>query len=229
MSKILDLLGTSLSKLQIAIGGVVLKNSSGNLLVRNPADSADAALTASQLNNSGDSLILNSDAVGAGADWAVTLARPAAGMTAAWTLTVPPTPGTANFVLQTNGAGVTSWVANSGATNQVTTDTTTLAFGTTSPLALFTLPVNAIVSAVRVTVDTPFTGGTPSLSVGITGTTSKYLSSTQVDLTAAAQSIFESYPGRAAIGATEALLATYAANSASAGAARIEVDYVIPS
>ncbi len=229
MSKFLDFLGTSLSKFQIAIGGVTLKNSSGTLLVRNPADNADAAITASQLLNSGDSLILNSDAANTSTDRSITLARPAAGMSASYTFTLPPNVGTANYVLQTDGSGTTTWVANSGATNQLTTDTTSLAFGTVSPLTLFTLPANAVVEAVRVIIDTAFTGGTPSLSVGISGTTSKYLSSTQIDLTAAAQSIFEVYPGRAAVGTTEALIATYAANSASVGAARIEIDYVVPS
>lgn len=33
---------------------------------------------------------------------------------AAWTLQLPPNPGTAGYVLQTNGAGITSWVAQSG-------------------------------------------------------------------------------------------------------------------
>lgn len=32
----------------------------------------------------------------------------------AWTLQLPPNPGTSGYVLQTNGAGVTSWVAQSG-------------------------------------------------------------------------------------------------------------------
>lgn len=229
MSKILDLLGTSLSKLQIAIGGVVLKNSSGNLLVRNAGDTADAAITASQLNNSGDVLILNSDAASTGADWITTLARSTTGMTANTTFKLPPNNGTAAYVLQTDGSGNTTWVANSGATNQIVTDTTTLAFGSTSPLALFTLPANAVVEAVRVIVDTAF-NGTPSLSIGISGTTSKYLSSTQVDLTdVAGAKIYEVYPGKSPVGTTEALIATYAAGSATAGSARIEVDYVIPS
>ena len=67
------------------------------------------------------------------------------------------------------------------------------------------------------------------MSIGISGTTSKYMGSTQVDLTAAAATVFEVEPGLAAVGATENLIATYSAGSASAGAARILVDYVIPS
>ena len=55
------------------------------------------------------------------------------------------------------------------------------------------------------------------------------MGSGQVDLTAAAGTIFEVDPGLTANGSTEDLIATYAAGSASAGAARILVDYVIPS
>ena len=41
------------------------------------------------------------------------LVQPAAAA-GAWTLTLPTTPGTAGYVLRTDGAGVTSWVAQSG-------------------------------------------------------------------------------------------------------------------
>lgn len=228
MSKMLDFIGTSVNSFKIAIGGVLLKNSSGNLLVRNTGDSADAAITASQLNNSGDQLVLNSDAAGSGADWAVTIKRPATGMTAAYTYTVPISAGSPGQVLSTDGSGNTSWLTIAGTADKISSDTTNLAFGTTNPLTLFTLPVSAVVEAVRVIVDTAF-NGSPSLSIGIVGTTSKYMSSTQVDLTAVATTIFEVYPGRASVGTTEALIATYSAGSASAGAARIEVDYVVPS
>lgn len=228
MGKFLDLFGTTKALFQIAIGGVNLKNSSGDLVVRNPADDADAALTASTVNVSGNSIVINSDAASTGSDYSITIARPTSGMSAAYTFTLPPDDGTADYVLKTDGNGNTSWAANSGATNQLAVDTTSLAFGSASTVSMFTLPANAVVQAVRVIVDTQF-NGTPSLSIGISGTTSKYMSSTQLSLTAAGGTIFEVYPGIAASGSTEALIATYSAGSASAGAARIEVDYVIPS
>lgn len=229
MSLFGDFFGTTLSKFQIAISGVILKNSSGNLLVRNAADSADSAITASQLNNSGDSVVINSDAASTGADWSITLARPTTGMIANTRFQLPPNNGTANYVLQTDGSGNTTWVINSGATNQIATDTTTLAFGSTSPLSLFTLPANAIIEWIDIIVDTAF-NGTPSLSIGIAGTTSKYMASTQVDLTdVASVKCYRVHPNVAASGSTEALIATYAAGSASAGSARILVNYAIPS
>ena len=119
------------------------------------------------------------------------------------------------------------WTTVAGGTDKVVCDTTSLAFGATSPVAMFTLPANAVVKKVQVIIDTSF-NGTPSLSIGISGTTSKYMGSGQVDLTAAAGTIFEVDPGQVANGSTENLIATYSAGSASAGAARILVDYVIP-
>ena len=228
MSKFLDLLGTSLTQFRIAIGGVLLKNNTGNLVVRNPGDTADAQITASQINNSGDQIVLNSDAANTGADFSVTVARPAAGMTAGWTLTLPTSAGTANQVLQTNGSGVTSWAAAGNTAACATVDTTTLAFGSGATVGMFTLPANAVVLSVRVIIDTAF-NGTPSLSIGISGNASKYMSATQVDLTAAANTVFEAYPGRTSVGTTEAIQAAYTAGSATAGSARMEVEYAIPA
>lgn len=45
-----------------------------------------------------------------------------ASMSATWTMTLPVTAGTANYVLTTNGSGVTSW-ASPSPTSQVTADT----------------------------------------------------------------------------------------------------------
>jgi hypothetical protein len=93
---------------------------------------------------------------------------------------------------------------------------------------MFTLPPDAVVRRVAVVVDTAF-DGTPSLSVGVTGTTSKYMGSTQVDLTAAAGTVFEADPGLDADGSSEDLIATYSAGGATAGAARILVEYGVPA
>lgn len=223
-----DLLGTLNAKFQLGIGGLQIKSASGKIRARNAADAADVPVVGSVIAASGDALQLNEDAAGSGADWLYTIQRPSSGMGAPVTLTLPVDDGSPSQVLQTDGSGVLSWITVAAGTDKVVTDTTNLTFGTTSPLALFTLPANAVVEAVRVIVDTAF-NGTPSLSIGVSGTTSKYMSSTQVDLTAAATTVFEVTPGLTASGSTEALIATYAAGSASAGAARIEVDYVIPS
>jgi hypothetical protein len=228
VSKILDLIGTTANTLRIAIGGVLLKNSSGNLLVRNTGDTADAEITTSRVNVSGDNLVINSDAANSSADRSITLSRPTSGMSASYTLTLPTSAGSPGQVLQTDGSGNLSFTSVAGTSDKITTDTTNLAFGSSTTVSMFTLPANAVVQAVRVIIDTAFNGN-PSMSVGISGNTSKYLASTQVDLKAVSTTIFEVYPGLAPVGTTEALQIAYTAGSATAGAARVEVDYAVPS
>lgn len=223
-----DLLGTTQSFFRIGLTGVRLKNNAGALAVRNAADSADAAVTASAVNVSGNSIVINSDAAATGADWQITLSRPSTGMTANYTLTLPVDDGSPSQILSTDGSGNLSWTSVAGTTDKETVDTTSLAFGTTSPLALFTLPANALITKILVVIDTAF-NGTPTLSVGISGTASKYLSSTSVDLTASATTVFESNPGITPTGSTEALIATYSGGGATAGAARIVIHYAIPA
>ena len=76
-------------------------------------------------------------------------------------------------------------------------------------------------------VDTAF-NGTPTLSVGVSGTTSKYMASTQVDLTQAATTMMSVTPNLPAQG-VETIIATYAAGGASVGAARMIVIFATPS
>ncbi len=223
-----DIVGTVKGYIRLGFTGVRLKNSGGNLAVRNAGDSADAEVTASKVNISGDVLDINSDAAGAGADWKYTLQRPASGMVAAVVITLPVDDGSPNQVLKTDGNGVTSWTDAGDTASSNKLNSTTLVFGSTSPVAMFTLPANAIVAAIEVIVDTAF-DGTPSLSIGILGTTSKFMAATDVDLTAAAASVFRVHPGLAPEGSTQDLIATYAAGGAAEGAARIIVHYAIPS
>lgn len=93
--------------------GVRLESNADGLSVRNSADTADAPATISKLNVSGDVVEINSDAAGAGADWKYTIRRPTVGMAAAVDLTLPPDDGAAGQVLQTDGAGVLTWVTPS--------------------------------------------------------------------------------------------------------------------
>ncbi len=222
-----DLVGTTKSFFRLGFAGVRLKDSSGNLVVRNPGDTLDAAVTASKLNMSGDVLDINSDAASAGADWKYTVQRPAAGMTAAVVLTLPIDDGTPNQILQTDGSGVLSWASAGSTASSDKIDTTSLAFGTTSPLSLFSTGAGDVINQIDVVIDTAF-NGTPTLSIGVSGTTSKYASSTDIDLTQPAGTTISLHPGLAAAG-IEALIATYAAGSASAGAARILVYYATPA
>lgn len=228
--RFIDLLGTTFDKLQVGLGAtaVAVKQVAGKLRVRNKADSADAPVVGSVIAASGDFLELNEDAAAAGADWKLTLARAAAGMTGAVTLTFPPTAGSPAQALTTDGAGNLAWTTIAGGNDKLVTDTTTLGFGSASPLAMFNLPANAVVQSIAIVVDTAFNGA-PSLSIGIAGTVSKYFAATSVDLTQPATTTFEVEPGLAPVGAIEALIATYAAGAATAGSARLLVAYSIPS
>jgi len=222
-----DLRGTTQTTFRI--GAALLKRITGGIAFRNTADTLDERVQASVYEaNDNIGLIINADSAGTGADYRISLARPAAGMVADWTLTLPPNAGSAAQVLQTNGAGVTTWTTAGVTAQLIAVDTTTLGFGSASPLALFTTPANAIIEKIQVIIDTPFTGGTPSLTIGITGQTAKYMGATENTLTGVATDKYETNPGLPST-AGEALIGTYAANGASAGSARILVHYVVPS
>lgn len=232
MSKFTDWLGTSAASWRIGLGAtaVRLKNIGSALAVRNAADSADAPVTASKVNVSGDEIDINSDAAGAGADWKYTLKRPSSGMSAAVSLTLPPDDGTAGQVLQTDGDGVLTWVSAGSTTLADKLDTTSLAFGSASPVTMFSTGANDVIEYIDVFVDTAFdgTGPVPSMSVGIDGgSASKYMAATQVDLTTAGQ--YRVHPGLPAQGAEDLEIAFTAGGGASAGAARVVVHYAQPA
>jgi len=224
-----DLKGTTAASLQIEKSGVKLKNNAAALEVMAADGTTPAPITGSVLNATGASVVINSDAAETAADWKFTLTAPAAGMTANVELILPIDDGTPAQVLQTDGSGNLTWASAASTALCRKQDTTTLAFDSSTPLTLFTLPANAIVNEVRVIIDTAFTGTAPTLSAGIAGTVSKYLSATQVELQGTAKDIYIANPGEVAVGTTEALIATYAADSAVAGSARIVVDYSVPA
>jgi hypothetical protein len=216
-NKIDKLDGTSAATFAVGANtstAVKLKNSSGTLLLRNKADTNQADL--------GLKTVLLYDSAGTRK---TTLGMPT-GAAGDLTFNLPTTAGSANQVLQTDGAGNTSWVAAGSTAACVTEDTTSLAFGTSSPVTMFTLPANAVVKDVRVVVDTAF-DGTPTMSVGVSGTTSKYAGTGDVDLTTAGEYVVS--PGLAADGTTNALIATYSAGGATVGAGRVIVAYSIPA
>ena len=110
-----NLAGTVTGFIRLGLTGVRLKNDAGTLAVRNADDTADSAVTASKVNVSGDAIDINSDAAATAADWKYTLQRPATGMTADVTLTLPVDDGTADQVLKTDGAGILAWVSATAA------------------------------------------------------------------------------------------------------------------
>jgi hypothetical protein len=75
-----------------------------------------AALTLGVQSTTAGSLVLANANAGAFA----TTVRSSASATSAWTLTLPVSPGTNGYVLSTDGAGTTSWIATSGGGGTVT-------------------------------------------------------------------------------------------------------------
>lgn len=209
-----NLAGTALSYFRIGMTGPRLKNDgSGNLQVRNAADSGNVSVQSSSLilPNSGG----NTNTLQTGGSQA-----------ANFTITLPLTAGSSGQAITTDGSG--NWTYTTiNTTASIMVETTTVAFGSSSPITQFTLPANAIVENVLVMVDTAFNGTNPSLTVGISGTTSKYMGSGDSDLTT--QGVYEVTPGLAADVSTEALIITYAAGTSTAGSARVEVHYTIPT
>lgn len=223
-----DLVGTTRSFFRIGFAGPRLKNTNGALQVRDAGDTADAEIIVAKLKNTQDSLEINSDATDTGTDRKLTLAKnPAA--TAALTVQMPAAKGTDGYLLRqkpSTAAGVLELelVAPSSTAPNAVVDTTSISFGSASPVAMFTDSGTAVIDKVQIVIDTPFSG-TPSLSIGVAGSTSKYVAATDIDLTAAAATVFEIHPGLPATGNPESLIATYSAGGAAAGAARILVTY----
>lgn len=222
-----DLIGTTGAFFKLGLSGVRLKNSAGNLLIRNTGDSADANITAALVSVSGEILEINSDAAGSGADWKYRLLRPTSGMGAAVDLTLPVDDGTPSQVLSTDGSGVLSWISAASTAASDKCDTTSLVFNSSGTVAMFSTGAADIITRMQICVDTAFDGTSPAVSLGISGTVSKYMASTQVDL--ATVGVYEVNPGKTAQGA-EALIATFTAGGgAAAGAARILVFYNTPA
>lgn len=227
MAVFMDLKGTSQSTFQLGKGGPKLKNSAGVFEARNAADSSYVDLVAAILKAASDSIELNSDAAGSGADWKMTLARPASGMTAAVTYTLPAAPVN-GYVLSTDGSGGLSWVAPASTANASSADSTSFVFTDSSPISLFTLPANAIIDKIQIIIDTQFDDAATITVQGVTSSRT-YALAAESDLQGSARDVFEIHPGYEATVASDVLQATLTPGSSTAGAGRVVVYYVIPT
>jgi hypothetical protein len=213
MSIIADLKATFNNIFQIGKGGVKLKNNSQNLQIRNSADTEYSDISAKELNLQG-----------VNGDYSISVKKPNA-LAVNYDFILPPDTGSPSQVLSTDGVGNLSWVDAGNTAPLLKFDTTTIAHDSSSPVTMFTLPANAVVRLVQIIVDSAF-DGTPTLSVGITGTLSKYLATTQVDLNEVGS--YEVSPTAIASGTTENLIATYSSGGATVGSCRILVAYHTP-
>ena len=211
----LKTVGTQTGSFILGFFGVRLKNSSGNLHVRNNTDTAFADVQAKDIvisnNTSGYDVTLTTNGSQA----------------ADYTLTLPVDDGSPGQILSTDGSGVLTW-ADAGVTSLAwKVNSTAFAFGSGSTITAFTLPANAVIDKVSVIVDTAF-DGTPTLSVGVdVGSASKYVGSGDSLLTAAGR--YDVFSDSVPSGTAEDIELYFSAGSATVGAGRVLVTYAIPS
>lgn len=212
-----DLIGTISDYFQLSLTGPRLKNNSGNLQIRNSGDTAYAEITADALSlagtNSGTTkLSVPADAVAE--------------------LVLPDGLPSTNDVLaavSVAGSVVTlDWTPVSIASNQVLAQEEVVAYNASSPVAIFTPPANARILTVSVEVEATFDGAGANMSVGVAGSTSRYMGTTEIDLTIAA--IFEKRVNYEEDGTPDAIIVTFNPGSGgSQGSARVTITYANPS
>ena len=230
----LDLLGTIFAKIQLGLGGPQIKGDqvTPSVQARLADDSDFCALQAALFSTFGDDFELNAGAAGSGADWKLTFSRPSTGMTHNLQVIWPPADPAADQVLAVQslvGDVLTlKWSTVAAGNDKTMCDVTTVHFGDASPIAMFALPSGSDISLVRTTIKTAFNTAA-TISVGTSGSPSKYLPTTATDLQATAKTSFDYVPGEDPPGSIENLQTTYSAASATVGEARIYVFYSIPS
>jgi hypothetical protein len=212
MKIISDLIGTLQSYLRI--GTIQVKNDTGVVRMRNAADSANVPLTAS--------VIAAIAADGKRSGFSVP-----EGMSADVDYVMPAADGASGQVLSSDGSKTLSWQTVATAQNTVKEQIETIAFGTSSPVAMFTPPANARILKVVVDVETAFNGTAPTLSVGVAGGTSRYMGATENLLKTVGQ--YEVTPMYEEDGTPDEVIITYSADSSSEGSALVSVSYANPA
>jgi len=101
-----------------------------------------------------------------------------------------------------------------------------LAFNSAAAVnSVFALVDNAYITKVQVVVGTAFNGTAPTVSVGYTGQTTKFMTTVQNNLKVAGTYTREQFSQQNS-GASQTLLLTYAADGSSAGAATVVVWFI---
>lgn len=204
-----DLVGTL--KAYFRIGSLRIKNDSNVLAVKNTGDTGylPVALSSTQYKN------------GTGT---VTLQTP---IDVTYSLVLPSNDGSTNEVLSTDGSGNLSWASVATSSNQVLAQTENVVYNSSTPIVVFTPPANSVIQKVIVDVDTLFDATSVNLSVGVAGTTSKYLGTNDVDLATVA--VYEVEPMFQEDGTPEEVIITFAPGSAgSTGSCNVTILYSNP-
>lgn len=150
--------------------------------------------------------------------------NPASNYTFNW----PVADGTTGQVLTTDGAGNLSWSTVGTGSNQMKEDDQVVNWNSAATIGMYTPPANSRTERVIVVVLTAFDGTGAQLSVGVTGTPSRYMAATDNDLTY--QANYEVQPLYQE-GATPTAVTIFftAATGGTQGVANVLVQYVNPS
>lgn len=168
----MDLKGTANSSFQLGKTGPKLNASAGALQARNSANTSFTDLWGKILKAASDSIELNADATGAGADWLYRIVRPSSGMSSNLLLTLPTNAGSNNFVLTTDGSGSLAWAAQtSGTVMRVNSFPFTSSFFWGNSYTMFVLPPLAVIDKVEILVNSDFSMGSASVTGQSSGNT----------------------------------------------------------
>ena len=139
----------------------------------------------------------------------------------------PATDGVGNQVLTTDSAGQLSWSTVAVSSNQVLTQVETVNFNSSSPVTMFTFPLNSTILTVVADVDTAFDASAPTLSVGVAGNTSKYMGTTDVDLKTVGT--YEVDPMYQETSASAVIITFVPSTGGSVGTCNVIVSYANPA
>jgi len=215
MASWLKIIGTQTGRFILGLTGVSIKNNSGTLDVKNNADTAYAPIKVEKITHFNNS-------AGFGNTWQVSATQ-----AANYTYTEPEDDGSPGEVLSTDGSGVLSWVPAGSTAPCLTAFETTVNFGDSTPITMFTLPAAATVDHVTIIVDTAF-DGTANLTVGVNGGSASEFTTTSDSRLQVADRYDVPYQGLPDPGTLDIEIA-YAAGGASVGSARVIVAYWTPA
>ena len=228
MASYYDLKGTTELSFQIGKKGPKFVNASGVLQAKTAAGAFADFL--GNLLSANDNLVLNANATLTGVDWKMTIARPASGMAANVTYTMPAAPVAGQF-LTSDVNGNLSFAPFVADTGDLKIASKAIAYTDhTAPVNHINLPANAIVAKTEIILDTPWNIADAVISVGKAGTVNKYLDGYECDLNGTIKDTYAAQKGNPASGATEQIIVTLidGATPAIAGACRVLVYYSVP-
>jgi hypothetical protein len=194
------------------IGQIRIKDSGAVIEAKNAVDNAYVPVASSQIKYYGAT------------SGCVTLSASPAG--SAVNYVFPGSDGTSNQVLTTDSAGNLSWTTVAVASNQVLSQVETVLFNSSTPITIFTFPLNATIIKVIVDVDTAFDATSPNLSVGTSINTSKYMGATDMDLKNLG--IYEVEPVIQETSASAVIITFSPSTGGSVGSCNVIVSYANP-